>query len=147
MIEHCREYKITTKSVKSKIEAEKITSSKDSYRVIRKFYHEDINLYESFFILLLNQRNHTIGFAKISQGGVCGTVACPRLIAKIVVDTLATGVVIAHNHPSGNLKPSMQDNEVTKKIKEGLKLFDVRLLDHLIVTDSEYYSFADECDL
>lgn len=122
----------------------KIASSDAGYRFIRQFYLDDIEIFESFFILLLNRINNTIGYAKISQGGITGTVADIRLIAKYAIENLACGVVLAHNHPSGNNKPSQQDIDLTKKVKEALKLLDVQVIDHIILTDKEYYSFADE---
>lgn len=122
----------------------KITNSKISADFIKQFYNNDIEIFESFFVLLLNQANLTIGYAKISQGGITGTVADVRLIAKYTVDSLATQVIIAHNHPTGNLLPSQADIEITKKIKQTLNIFDVNLLDHLILTADSYYSFADE---
>jgi len=122
----------------------KITNSKISADFIKQFYNNDIEIFESFFVLLLNQANLTIGYAKISQGGITGTVADVRLIAKYTVDSLATQVIVAHNHPTGNLLPSHADIEITKKIKQTLNIFDVNLLDHLILTADSYYSFADE---
>jgi DNA repair protein RadC len=82
----------------------KITSSETAYNVIRQFWHDDIEIYESFFVLLLNRANVTIGWAKISQGGITGTIADPKLILKYAVDSLASGIILAHNHPSGTLQ-------------------------------------------
>jgi DNA repair protein RadC len=121
----------------------KIISSSTSTEFIRQFYSDDIEIYESFFLLLLNNQNQTLGYAKISQGGITGTVVDVRIVAKYVVDSLATGIILAHNHPSGNLKPSQQDIDITKKIKEAMKLFDVTVLDHIILTVDNFYSFAD----
>lgn len=125
-------------------ERTKITSSLASYGVIKQFYHEDITLYESFFLLLLNNSNETIGFVKISQGGITGTVVDVRIIAKYCVEVLATSCILAHNHPSGKLFPSEADLAITKKTKEALAILEVKVLDHLILTDVGYYSFADE---
>ena len=122
----------------------KITSSKISDEVIRQFYHQDITLYESFFLLLLNNSNETIGFVKISQGGITGTVVDVRIIAKYCVEVLATSCILAHNHPSGKLRPSDADLTITKKTKEALAILDVQVLDHIILTEAGYYSFADE---
>jgi DNA repair protein RadC len=121
----------------------KIINSTSSTEFIRQFYSDDIEIYESFFLLLLNNQNQTLGYAKISQGGITGTVVDVRIVAKYVVDSLATGIILAHNHPSGNLKPSQQDIDITKKIKEAMKLFDVTVLDHIILTVDNFYSFAD----
>jgi len=123
---------------------EKITSSEDAKNFISQFYGYDIEIYESFFILLLNQSNTTIGYAKISQGGITGTVVDPIIVAKYAIESLAKGVILAHNHPSGNLTVSRQDSETTEKIKNGLKLFEINVLDHIILTRSEKYtSMAD----
>lgn len=122
----------------------KILDSKTSADVIRQFYNDDIGIYESFFLLLLNRANQTIGYAKISQGGIVGTVVDQKIIAKYIVDSLASGIVIAHNHPSGNLNPSEQDITLTNRIKQICQLLDTKLLDHLILTEDSYYSFLDE---
>lgn len=122
----------------------KITSSKDAYNVIRQYYSGDIEIYESFFILLVDRSNTTVGYAKISQGGIAGTVVDVKILAKYCLDSLCSGVLLAHNHPSGNLKPSIQDEQITKKIVGALELIDVNVLDHLILTADSYYSFKDE---
>lgn len=122
----------------------KITSSAIASEFIRKFYSDDIGIFESFFILLLDQSNTTIGYAKISQGGVAGTVADPIVIAKYAIESLSKGVILAHNHPSGNLRPSDADIRLTQKIKQGLSLFDITVLDHIILTEDAYTSFADD---
>ena len=140
-----KQYQITTKA--SEFPKKKIRSSDDSYEVIKQFWHEDIEIYESFFILLLNRANMTIGWAKISQGGITGTVVDVKILLKYVVDTLASGVIIAHNHPSGNLIPSQSDIDITRKVKEALSYLDSQLLDHLIITpDNGYHSMADNGD-
>jgi DNA repair protein RadC len=122
----------------------KITSSNDAHNVIRQYYSGDIEVYESFFILLVDRSNTTVGYAKISQGGIAGTVVDVKIVAKYCLDSLCSGVVLAHNHPSGNLKPSVQDEQITKKIIGALELIDVNVLDHLILTADSYYSFKDE---
>ncbi len=100
--------------------------------------------YEEFWILLLSRSNSIICKQKISQGGISGTVTDVRLILKSAIDNMASGLILAHNHPSGNLKPSEQDIALTQKLKEAAKLMDINVLDHIIVTNSKYYSFADE---
>ncbi len=122
----------------------KIGSSSDASEYIRQFYDSDIEIYESCFILLLNRQNQTIGYSKISQGGIVGTVVDVKLILKYVVESLATGVILAHNHPSGNLKPSREDELITEKIKKALALVDSSLFDHVILTRDGYTSMADE---
>lgn len=122
----------------------KIKSSKDGADYIRNFYSDDLTIFESFFLLLLNNQNNTIGYAKISQGGICGTVVDVRLVCKYAVESLCTNVILCHNHPSGTLIPSSQDRAITSKLKEALKLFDIKILDHIILTEDSYFSFADE---
>lgn len=121
-----------------------ISQSIDAANFIREFYSDDIEIFESAFILLLNRANKTIGYAKISQGGITGTVIDVKLICKYVVDSLASGVILCHNHPSGNLQPSNQDKEITIKVKQALGLLDSILLDHIILTKESYTSLKDE---
>jgi len=125
----------------------KIQGSQDAADYMRDFYFDDIEVFESFFLLLLNNANNTIGYAKISQGGITGTVVDIRIIAKYCVDSLATACILGHNHPSGKLQPSQADKTITSKIKRGLELLDVKVLDHIILTSLSYYSFADESQL
>lgn len=122
-----------TKSA-SVFEPVKIGSSSDAKNFIKQFYHEDIGIYESFFIVLLSRSGHTEGFAKISQGGTAGTVVDVKIIAKYAIDSLASSVVLAHNHPSGNTTPSQADKNITEKVVNALKLFDIQVLDHVILT-------------
>lgn len=99
--------------------------------------------YEVFAVLFLNKANKINHFEIISRGGITGTVADPRIILKKALDEDATSIVLSHNHPSGNLKPSRADIELTKKIKEAAKYFDIKLVDHIIVSEEGHYSFAD----
>jgi len=119
----------------------KVSSSDDTERYLRGIW-TDIDIYESFYIIALNNANNTLDYMCISKGGICGTIADLRMIAKFALDKLATAVIIAHNHPSGTLKPSMSDLRLTDNIKKGLKTLDILLLDHLILTENEHYSFA-----
>jgi DNA repair protein RadC len=128
------EYEITAKKSGTSFERVKVQSPESAFEVIRKFYHDDISIYESFFILMLDNSKHTIGYAKISQGGRTGTVVDIGLVAKFSIDCLAHSIIVAHNHPSGNLDASMADLMVTKKLKEGLRYLDISLEDHLILT-------------
>ena len=121
----------------------KIGNSKDGADFIRQFYSDDIEIYESFFILLLNRANNTIGYAKISQGGCVGTVIDTKIIAKYAIESLAQGVILCHNHPSGNIQPSEEDKAMTNKIKSVFDLFECQILDHVILTKDSYFSFAD----
>jgi len=100
--------------------------------------------HEVFAVLFLNRANKINHFQIISEGGITGTVADPRIILKKALEEDAVSIILCHNHPSGSLKPSGADQELTKKIKEAAKFFDIKVLDHLIVSDAGYYSFADE---
>ena len=102
------------------------------------------DLKEYFFVLMFNSGNLTIGFLKVSEGGISGTVVDNRLIFATALKCLATGIILVHNHPSGVLRPSSQDIEATTKIKSAAKLFDLRLLDHIILSSDSYFSFSDE---
>ena len=138
-------YKYNLKCTKNpSYEGTIVESSLNAVEFARKLWKSDIALYESSFILLLNNKNEVFGWSKISQGGVSCTIVDVRLIAKYAIDTFATGVILLHNHPSGNLNPSKQDKELTKNSKEGLKLFGIQLLDHIIVTEESFFSFNDE---
>jgi len=100
--------------------------------------------HEVFAVVLLNRSNKINHYEIISEGGITGTVADPRIILKKALEHEAVSIVLCHNHPSGNLKPSRQDQELTNKIKEAAHYFDIKVLDHIIVSNEGYYSFADE---
>ncbi len=100
--------------------------------------------YEVFAVVFLNRANKINHFQIISSGGITGTVADPRVILKKALEENATSIVLSHNHPSGNLLPSRADEELTKKIKEAAAYLDIKVLDHIIVSDEGFYSFADE---
>lgn len=99
---------------------------------------------EVFMVLLLNQANKIIHEEVLSEGGITGTIADPRIIFKLVISHGATGFIICHNHPSGQLNPSRMDDNLTEKIKKGAALFDIKLIDHLIVSTEGYYSYAEQ---
>ncbi len=100
--------------------------------------------YEVFGVVFLNRANKVNHFEIISKGGITGTVADPRIILKKALEEDAVSIILCHNHPSGNLKPSRMDEELTMKIKEAAKYFDIKVLDHIIISEEGYYSFADE---
>lgn len=99
--------------------------------------------HEEFWVLFLNRSNRVISRIKLSQGGISGTVTDVRMIMKKAIEHLASGIIVCHNHPSGNLNPSESDTKITQKIKEAGNLIDIQLLDHLIISEKDYYSFAD----
>ncbi|MFO7851254.1 MAG: RadC family protein [Bacteroidota bacterium] len=123
------------------IEAAKIRSSNDVYTIFNPLL-ADLT-HEEFWLLYLNRSNKILSRHKLSQGGISGTITDVRLIVKKALELLASSMIICHNHPSGNLDPSEADNRITQKIKEAVAYFDISLLDHIIVTDNGYYSYAD----
>ena len=120
----------------------KINSSKDAFNFMQPFL-EDLS-YEEFWVIYMNRSNRITDQIKISQGGVSGTVIDIRIILKHAIEKLASNLIICHNHPSGNPQPSESDKQITNKLKEAAKFHDIQVLDHLIISDSSYYSFADE---
>ncbi len=122
--------------------SQSIKSSKDVYEIFEPLV-SDLP-HEEFWILLLNRSNRIIGKSKVSQGGVAGTVIDTKLIMKSAIENLASSIILCHNHPSGNLNPSGSDIDITNKIKTAANCLDMKLLDHIIVTDHSYYSFLDE---
>ena len=119
-----------------------ITCSRDIYNVIRP--HLMDLPHEEFWVVILNRANVVMRKIAISQGGVAGTVADPKLIFKEALENLASSIILVHNHPSGNRQPSAADIALTKKLKSAGQFLDLPILDHLIYTDKGYYSFADE---
>lgn len=136
---------------KTKIKASNrpvVKCSKDIYQLLLQVWNENlIELQEQFKVLLLNRCNRVLGIYQASSGGITGTVADPRLILIAALKTGAVSIVLSHNHPSSNLIPSKADEELTFKIREAAKFLDLQLLDHLIISSSGYYSFADEGQL
>jgi DNA repair protein RadC len=123
-------------------EKPKISSSRDAYDLLKSDMMDLPK--EEFWVLCLNRANRIIKKKRVSEGGVSGTVADPKIIYKLALDELASGVIVAHNHPSGNLQPSQSDIDLTRKLKEAGKFLEISLLDHLIVANQKYLSFADE---
>jgi len=119
-----------------------ISNSKDAYTAIKP-HLEDLK-HEEFWILILNRRNQIIKKQLISSGGVSGTVADPKIIFYAALQELASNIVLIHNHPSGNLKPSQSDISLTKKLKNAGDVLEIPVIDHLIYTDNGFFSFADE---
>jgi len=119
-----------------------ITASKVAYQLFNTVL-SDLP-HEEFWILFLNRNNRVIQKSCISKGGISGTVVDVRLILKPAIECMASGIILGHNHPSGNLKPSQEDINLTQKVKQAAKLLDIALMDHLIIGDQNYYSFADE---
>lgn len=122
-----------------------VTGSGSIYREMR---HSIENIqHEEFWIVFLSRSNKIIGKERISKGGVAMTVVDIKIIMKSALDRLASGIVLVHNHPSGNLKPSGEDDNLTRRINEAGKILDIKVIDHLIITSSGYYSYHDNCNI
>lgn len=122
--------------------AQTISSSMAAYELLAPMMEDRLS--EEFWILYLDRANHVIDRLRLSQGGTAATIMDVKIIIKIALEKLAHGIILSHNHPSGNLKPSKADIHVTEKIKEAARLFDIKLLDHLIIANNDYFSFNDE---
>jgi DNA repair protein RadC len=123
----------------------KIRTSKDTYEILLESWDDSrIEFVEQFKVMLLNRANKVLGIFEVSTGGVTGTVADPKIIFAAAIKTNASGMIISHNHPSGNLMASQSDIELTKRLKEGGRLLEIDLLDHVIISTEGYFSFADE---
>ncbi len=119
----------------------KITCSEDVFDQFTSLVNMN---HEEFWVLYLNRANEIMSKKQISKGGVSGTVVDTRIIVKNAIDLLSSGIILVHNHPSGQIKPSNADKQITQKIKNALSFLDIGLLDHIIIADLNYYSFADE---
>lgn len=123
-------------------EKKKISESKDAYQILKP-YLSDLRT-EEFWALFLNQNNKVIFQTQLTNGGISQSLVDIRILFKTALEHFSTAIIVAHNHPSGNLKPSQEDLKITKQISEAGKLMNIRLLDHLIITQNAYFSFADE---
>lgn len=123
-------------------ERPQIKSSRDAYNVIAPILMDLVH--EEFWILLLNRANRVMKRVKISSGGTSGTVVDSKVVFKAALEHTASSIILCHNHPSGNTQPSQADLDITKKLKSAGKTLDIAVLDHLIITDRGYFSFADE---
>jgi len=122
-----------------------VNMSSDAYKIFLHYWnHDKIELLEEFKVMYLNRSNRVMHILAISQGGISGTVADPRIILGVALKIAACSMVLAHNHPSGSIKPSRADEELTFKIKEAAKYFDIKVVDHLVISCESYFSFADE---
>lgn len=126
-------------------DATKVTGSNSAAELLRSVWNSDtFNLRESFKVLLLNRSNRAINVYHLSEGGVSGTVADIRLIMQAAILANASGIILGHNHPSGNKYPSDADTKLTLKVKAAAKFFDIELLDHVILIEDDFLSLADE---
>lgn len=125
----------------------KLQSSRDTAEFFRQLFKDDLEIYESFFMATVSSAMEIVGYVKLSQGGKTSTILDGKLVAKFAVDTMARGVVLCHNHPSGSSKPSNADRIMTRRVKEILSLFEIDVLDHIVLTASDFYSFADNSEI
>ena len=146
MREQVNEIKISYHETPIPLSHPKITSSSDAAEVLFSHWEKGtISLRESFKIVLLNNSNGVKGIFEISNGGITGTLVDLRILFAVILKSLTVGIILTHNHPSGILKPSSPDVEITEKIQKAANFFDIKLLDHIILApDGRYYSFADE---
>lgn len=136
-----KEYRLTC--TKNEMQSVNIKQSSDAVAFARNFYQDDINIYESVFVMLLNRKNDIIGWYKVSQGGIDCSVIDTKLICKVAIDSLCSAAILVHNHPSGSNRPSEADIKHTRELTKCLNLFNISLFDHIILTDTDYYSFSD----
>jgi len=141
----CSAFELARRKKSEVIERIKITSATDIFNEISPFL-ADLN-HEEFWVFYLNRANIVLRREKISSGGISGTVVDNKIILKKALLNLASSIILVHNHPSGNLNPSIQDKKITRKMKLACELLEINLLDHLIIAGNSYYSFADELEL
>lgn len=123
---------------------QKISNSQGAYEILTNLFPENTMDYrETFIVLYLNRANQVLGYSVISQGGTSNTTVDIKMIIQTALLANASCIMLAHNHPSGNVQPSSDDNKITKRIIEAARLFDITVLDHIIITNESYYSFTD----
>lgn len=129
----------------NKMVSSKIATSFDAVQIIRKFWNEEtIEMQEEVKVILLNNSNYVLGIYNLSKGGITSSLVDVRLVLSVALKCLSPGIILVHNHPSGNLKPSSADLDIVKKLKEGCKIMDNNLFDSIIITNESYMSFADD---
>lgn len=121
-----------------------ITNSTHAAAQFREVWNNKLEYQESFYLMLLNKANHVLGFTLLAAGSTTGVLVDLKMILQTSLKSNAHSVIIAHNHPSGKLKPSNEDNKLTTKVKHGLEAIDMQLLDHIIITAEGFYSYQDE---
>ena len=127
---------------------QKISNSQGAYEILTNLFPENTMDYrETFIVLYLNRANQVLGYSVISQGGTSNTTVDIKMVIQTALLANASCIVLAHNHPSGNLRPSSDDNRITNRIIEAARLFDITVLDHIIITNESYYSFTDNGDI
>ncbi len=125
-------------------EMKKISCSRDAYDALTTIWDGQLDHIEYFYIILMNRANKILGYYQLSKGGQSGTVADPKCVFQVALKCSANSIILAHNHPSGNLKPSEADIQLTRKMKEAGAFLELPVLDHIILSSESYFSFADE---
>lgn len=142
------EVKLMYKTKQKASERPKVLSSENVYKLLLNCFDADtIEFREYFKVLLLNRANQVLGVFNVSEGGIAETVVDIRLILQSAILSNASGIILCHNHPSGNINPSQSDNNMTRKINQACEIMDISLLDHIIITPDKYYSYADEGEI
>ena len=142
---HVAEIQLSYKTDLLPFQMPRIERSKSAYDILfNSWDHNKLEFIEQFKVLLLNRANKVLGMFEVSSGCLTGTVADPKLIFAAAIKANACGLILSHNHPSGNLKPSQADIDLTKRMTQGGKFLEIQILDHIIVTKEGYFSFSDE---
>lgn len=141
------EYKLICKEVDTPYKRIKITDAKDVADYVRPFISETLMAYETFMVIGLNRKNNTIGWGIVSQGGISSVLVDMKILLKMALDMCASCIIIVHNHPSGTASPSGEDRALTRRVAAAVELLDMKLIDHVIITKDEHYSFADKGEL
>jgi len=142
---HVAEVELIYKSKVKDSELPRVLTSRDVYEVFKQSWDENkIDFIEQFKIMLLNRSNRVLAIYEVSTGGITGTIADPRVIFTAALKANAVSLALAHNHPSGDIKPSRQDEALTEKIKCAGNFLEIKVIEHLIISSESYFSFADE---
>lgn len=141
------EYKLICKEVETPYKRIKITDARDVADYVRPFISETLMAFETFMIIGLNKANNTVGWGIVSQGGLSNVLVDMRILMKIAFDMCCNSIILCHNHPAGTLQPSEEDRALTRRVASACELVDLRLLDHVIITKEDYYSFANHGEL
>ena len=147
LTQNIAEITVSYSSVIKNSDRPKITHSRQAFEIFKEAWDDSINIYESFYAMLLNRGNKVLGLFKVSEGGVSGTVVDPKKVFGAALKASASSIILCHNHPSGNIEPSETDKKLTKKLRDAGILLDIDVLDHLIIADDTYRSFADEGEM
>ena len=138
------EIEINYKNNKKYKEMPMVSCSQDAASILRSEWSDRMEHIEEFVLLCLNRANKVLGYSKISTGGISGCLVDPKVVFQIALKANAIGIILSHSHPSGNVHPSESDRRLTKKLKSAGKVLDIAVLDHIILTTEDYFSFADE---